>query len=199
MVQYVRNECTVVSRLGCVSRSIFQTSLIHPFFCSISVFSLSHHSSFVYFVSVPRLILNKCLPVIHWQWDSTRDAAFPLLLLFLPRRLSPPPFLSLHHVIRYLVIRWIPRGWYVPRQTRETFLFSFIYLSLPPSIPPSCVSNRLLSHMRFSRRVADLETELMLCFNGSCLNHIHHHLLKHTLGYSHAQSSEAPTHWAIAE
>ncbi len=178
MVQCVWNECTVVSLLEHVSRSIFQTSLIHPFFCSISSFSLSHHSSFVYFVSVPHLILNKCLLVIHWQWDSTGDVMFPsLLLLFLPRRLSPPPSLSLHHVIRYLVIRWIPRGWYVPRQTRETFLSSFIYLSLPPSIPPPCVSNRLLSHMRFSRRVADLETELMLCFNGSCLNHIHHHLL----------------------
>lgn len=41
----------------------------------------------------------------------------------------------------------------------------FLHLSLPPSvspfIPPSCVSNSLPAHMRFSRRVADVETELI--------------------------------------
>lgn len=60
-------------------------------------------------------------------------------LYYLCSFLAAPLFLHLspHHVISYLVIRWIPRGWYVRREMWETFLISFINLSLPPSIHPS--------------------------------------------------------------
>lgn len=68
---------------------------IHLFFWSISTFSLSHQLSFVYFVSVPHLILNNFLPVVHWELDTTREVMFPsLLVLFLPCRLYLPPPLS---------------------------------------------------------------------------------------------------------
>lgn len=129
------------------------------------------------------VIFNNFFHVIHLQSDCTRDAS--IFITFVPST----PFLhcSPHHAIRYLVIRWIPRGWYVCRQTWETFLISFINLSLHSSVPPSCASNRLLSHLRFSWRVADSDTELILCFNGSNLKHIHPHILKTTHVYSFAR------------
>lgn len=137
----------------------------------------------IFFPLSSLVIFNNFLHVIHLQWDSTRDVS--IFITFVPS--SPFLHLSPHHVIRYLVIRWIPRGWYVRRQTWKTFFISFINLSLHSSIPPSCASNRLLSHLRFSRRVADSDTEPIPRFNGSHLNHIHPHILKTTHGYSLAQ------------
>lgn len=56
--------------------------------------------------------------------------------------------------------------------------------------------------MRFSRRVADLETKLMPCFNGSCLNHIHHHLLQqqHTQKLTQTEDrGTKPEYWTTAK
>lgn len=76
---------------------------------------------------------------------------------------SPLFHLSHSHVMRYLVIRQIPKG-EIHRQTRETFRFSSsTSLFLLPTGLPFCATNRLLSLMRFYQRVADLVTELMLC------------------------------------
>lgn len=139
------------------------------------------YSAFVWFLLnfFPLSSLVNFFHVIHLQADSTRNAS--IFITFVPS----PPFLhcSPHHVIRYLVIRWIPKGWYVCRQTWETFLISFINLSLHSSVPPPCASNRLLCHLRFSWRVAGSDTELIRHFNGSHLNHIHPCILKTTLVY----------------
>lgn len=98
-------------------------------------FFLSINSSSVYFHPVSHLIFNNFLPRHPFATEAPRET-WCFHLYYLCSFLAASPFLHLspHHVIRYLVIRWFPGGRYVPRQTRETFFFPFIRLSLPVSL-----------------------------------------------------------------
>lgn len=99
-----------------------------------------------------------------------------------------------HHIIMHLAIRLSPAGWHKPGKMRESVFFlllPFVHRSLPSfCLSRLCISNRLPAYMRYSRRAAEIKTELMLCFNGSCLISIHQHRSRHQQGRKQISSTE---------
>lgn len=127
-----------------ISQNIFQTSFIQLFFCSVSTFP-PPINPILFICLVSSSITFSMSSICGETPQETRSFHLYYLCSFLAAFLFL--HLSPHHVISYLVIRWIPRGWYVRRQTWETFLISFINLSLPPSLYPSIPPVSLIGYL----------------------------------------------------
>lgn len=123
-----------------VSQTIF-LNFISSLFIVFYLNFFSFRSIQFYLVSVPHLILNNFLPVIHsFSLSSVRlheRCDVSIFITFVPSTLPLVSSISLpHHVITYFVIKWIPRGViYAQMDLRDLSLC--LHLSLPPLIYPT--------------------------------------------------------------